>query len=290
MFGRCCLGLGLAVVACAQPAPDAAEQARILAEIRAAARAYVKNLPDFICAQVTNREIALVVENTFAGVRESAGSRSNLNHLSVGRPQTSDNIEEQLTYFDGRENYQLLKVNGKRPKAGETRPPGVSSTGEFGSTLDAIFDPESKTEFEWKRWETLRGQTVHVFSYRVDKSHSTSQLDVPGTSIVVGYHGLVFADRDSKMVMRLTTEAEAPKDFPLQDVKHQLDYGLVAISGPRFLLPLHAGMQSQMSEEFLKYGRLGGRSRQVQIRNETDFREYRKYTAESELKTDTDKQ
>jgi hypothetical protein len=86
------------------------------------------------------------------------------------------------------------------------------------------------------------------------------------------------------MVLRLTTEAEAPKDFPLQDVSHVLDYGRVQISGVEFTLPLHAGMQTRMSEDFMRYGREGGHSKQVYLTNEVDFRDYRKYTAESIIK------
>ncbi|HMD48481.1 MAG TPA: hypothetical protein VKG79_05260, partial [Bryobacteraceae bacterium] len=153
----------------------------------------------------------------------------------------------------------------------------------------AVFDPQSKTEFEWKKWDTLRGQQVLVFAFHVDKRNSQAQMDVPSQSVVVGYRGLVYASRDSNIVLRLTTQAEPPKDFPLQDVTHLLDYGPVEIGGQRFMLPLHAEMQTRMSEDFMKYGREGGNTRQVFLRNQVDFREYRKYTAESVLKAEPDK-
>lgn len=164
----------------------------------------------------------------------------------------------------------------------------MTSTGEFGTTLNAVFDPETKTQFEWKKWDTLRGQPVYVFSFRVDKARSQAQLDVPSSSIVVGYHGLVYAHRETKMVLRLTTEAEPTKDFPLQDVTHLLDYGNAEIAGQQFWLPLHGEMQTRMSEDFMKYGREDGHSRQVFLRNLVDFREYRKYTADSQLKAEPD--
>lgn len=275
-----------AAVACAQTPPDAAEQAKIIAELRAYAQAYTGNLPNFICSQMTKREV-LLAPNDVAGVHESMPNRGRFGLANADRKST-DMFEEQLGYFDHKESYQLLKMDGKKQKPGQPRPPGLTSAGEFGTTLWGIFDPLSKAEFEWKKWDTLRGQPVAVLSFRVDQSNSQAQLDVPSRSVVVGYHGLIYASRDSNIVLRLTTEADAPKDFPLQAVTHLLDYGQVEIAGQTFILPLHAEMQTRMSEDFMRYGREAGHSKQVFLANQVDFREYRKYTAESVLKAEPD--
>jgi len=277
----------LAVVACAQTPPDAAEQAKIIGELRAYAKAYTGNLPNFICSQTTKREVMLA-PNDVTGVRESGPGRGRLGLANADRKST-DMFEEQLGYFDHKESYQLLKVDGKKQKPGQARPPGLTSAGEFGTTLWGIFDPLSKTQFEWKKWDTLRGQPVAVFSFRVEQPNSQAELDVPSRSVVVGYHGLIFASRDSNIVLRLTTEAEPPNDFPLQNITHLLDYGQVEIAGLSFILPMHAEMQTRMSEDFMRYGRETGHSKQVFLTNQVDFREYRKYTAESVLKAEPDK-
>ena len=273
----------LCAVASAQTPPGADEQSRILSGLRAYAEAYTRNLPNFICSQVTKREVILAPSDT-SGVRESNPGRGSFSLARTGPARSSDTFEEQLGYFDHHESYQLLKVDGKKQKPGQPRPPGLNSAGEFGTTLWGVFDPESKAEFEWKKWDTLRGEPVAVFSFRVEQPHSQAQLDVPSRTAVVGYRGLVYASRDSNMVLRLTTEAEPPKDFPLQDVTHLLDYGQVEIAGQPFVLPLHGEMQTRMSEDFMRYGREGGHSKQVFLTNYVDFREYRKYTAESVLK------
>ena len=279
----------VAAAAVAQPVPSAAEQTKIINQLRAYAEAYTGSLPNFICSQVTRREVQLAIGDAVAGVHESSPGRGNFGLAGARDRKSTDTFEEQLGYFDRQENYQLLKVNGKKQKPGQPRPPGMTSTGEFGTTLRAVFDPESKTEFEWRRWDTLRGQPVSVFSFHVDQSRSRAQLDVPSRSVVVGYHGLIYASRDSNVVLRLTTEAESPKDFPLQDVTHLLDYGPVDIAGQQFVLPLHAEMQTRMSEDFMRYGREAGHARQVFLTNQVDFRDYRKYTAESVLKAEPDK-
>jgi len=286
---RSLLAVLLPAVSCAQAPPDAAEQARVLAELRSYAEAYTNNLPNFICIQVTRREVVQAPNTEIGGVRESAPGRGNLGLANVRERKSTDTFEEQLAFFGHQESYQLLKVNGKKQKPGESRPPGMTSTGEFGTTLRAVFDPQSKAEFEWKKWDTLRAQQVSVFAFHVEQQNSQAQMEVPSRRVVVGYRGLVYASREGNVVLRLTTEAVPPKDFPLQDVTHLLDYGPVEIAGQHFILPLHAEMQTRMSEDFMKYGRESGNSRQVFLRNQVDFREHRKYTAESVLKAEPDK-
>jgi hypothetical protein len=285
---RVCRSAALVFLAAAraQTPPSQSDQEKTIAQIRAYAQTYTANLPNFICSQLTEREIVLAPSEGLASARESSSGRGNTSRLSLSDRKSTDTFEEQLTYFDRRENYQLLKVNGKKQKPGQPRPPGMTSEGEFGTTLQMLFDPASKAEFEWKKSDTLRGQPVEVFSFRVDQSHSLAQLEVPSRTQRVGYHGLLFAQRDTYTVLRLTTEAEPPKDFPLQKVTHLLDYGPAEIAGQKFILPLHAEMQIQMSDDFMRYGREGRNSKQVYLRNRVEFREYRKYTADSVLKTD----
>lgn len=270
----------------AQTPPSQSEQDKTIAQVRAYSESYTASLPNFICSQFTQREVVQVPSEGLSSVRQSAAGRGNTSHLGLTDRKSTDTFEEQLNYFDHRENYQLLKVNGKKQKPGQPRPAGMTSEGEFATTLEVLFDPESKAEFEWKKSDTLRGQPVEVFSFRVDQSNSYSQLEVPSRKARVGYHGLIFVHRDAYTVLRLTTEAEPPKDFPLQNVTHVLDYGPAEIGGQQFILPLHAEVQMQMSEDFMRTGREGGNSRQVYLRNRVEFREYRKYSADSVLKTD----
>ncbi len=280
------LSLIAAAAAFAQAPPQPAARAAMIEGIREQALAYSKHLPNFICTQVTRREVA-IAPDALIGVKTSRNVPGSVRGL--GQWQLSDTIEEQLTFFDRHENYKVLKLNGRPPSADQPPPTGLASTGEFGTTLDSIFEPETQTQFEWKRWETLRGRPVAVFTYRVEKSRSMSELTTPSSHVIVAYHGLIYADRDTQTVLRVTTAAEAPQDFPLQDVTHVLDYALVPIAGEKFVLPSYSEMQSRASEEFFKYGATGPGTRQLMMRNRIDFRGYRKYTADSELKIEPEK-
>jgi hypothetical protein len=258
----------IATIACAQAPPDAAELTKLIAAVRQNALGYSRNLPNFICTQQTVRSI----DPTGTGAKW----------------EKRDTLDLQLTYFGRRENYQLLAVNGKLPRLKDSLGMGVTSSGEFGSMLDQLFEPEAGAAFTWLRWETLRGQPMHVFSLRVDQSRSIARVSVPGRTILVGYHGEVYVDRNTKTVWRVVIFADVPEDFPLKDISHVIDYGLVPVGGEEFLLPLHTEMRTRAPESMLRDGVKRLRAREVLMRNVTDFVLYRKYTADAAIRFDSD--
>jgi hypothetical protein len=154
---------------------------------------------------------------------------------------------------------------------------GSKSFGEFGSMLREIFEPGTEARFEWDHWGTLRGKRVMAFSYHVSQSRSQYRLVVEDAklSIITAYRGLVEVDPDIHVVMRVSTIAEnIPADFPIRKADDVLDYDFQEISGHTFLLPLK-------SQVFMTGG-------EVLTKLDEEFRLYRKYSAEAEIKYDTD--
>jgi hypothetical protein len=237
------------------PPPSAVEQAQVLEEMTESAINYSQNLPNFICLQVTRRYFDQGGKGNFA---------------------LNDTIAERLSYFEQKENYQVVSKNGipvtgmKHEQLG-----GVTTSGEFGSMLNEIFEAGSRTSFDWERWATLRGKRMHVFSYRVPQEYSkyTIYAESVKRQIIVGYHGLIYADRDTKKVMRLTMEADdIPADFPVQEVQLDLNYDYTMIAGNEYLLPLKSEARSKDGRYLTK--------------NETEFRNYNKYGTESTIQFD----
>ncbi len=277
-------GFVITGVLLAEAPPDAAATEKLIAGMRESAAAYDSKLPDFICTQVTHREARREVEQP-GGVKTSNSRGASPPGPNVdGNWKPVDWIEQQLTYFGHRETYKIVTINGKKAAPDQVAPGGMSSTGEFGSTLGGIFDPLSQTEFKWKRWDKVRGQPVYVFSFAVAKENSAAALTAGTAHVVAGYHGLIFVERGTHAVVRVTTEAEVPPDFPLQHVTHALDYGRALIGGESYLLPLRSEMESRSTVDFIENGRIGNTGPQVTLRNTIDFKGYRKYGVESALK------
>jgi hypothetical protein len=236
------------------PPPSSEEQARILDEVREYALNYTKGLPDYICTEVTRR---------YADPR---GGQS---------WQLIDTLTARLSYYEQKEDYKLILVNNQMTQQSYNQLGGASSTGEFGSMLRDIFLPSTRTRFEWDHWGTLRNRRALVFKYRVSQLNSQWHIDYERRlDIIAGYHGFIYVDRETNQVLRVSLEAEdIPPSFPVQAARTVLDYDSVDISGHNFMLPLKA--------EVLMHS--GGFS----TRNDKEFRLYRKFSTESEIKFDT---
>ena len=238
------------------PPPSAEEQRALLDEVRDIATNYTKSLPNFICTQVTRRYV------------DPSGMEF---------WQAEDVITARLSYFEQKEDYKLILVNNRMAQNESMHSlGGATSTGEFGSMLREIFEPRTQARIEWERWATLRGKRAHVLKYRVAQMNSQWHIDYEHQlDIIPAYSGLIYVDRDTNMVLRVTLEAEdIPASFPVQQASTMLDYDFTNISGRDFLLPLRAVVRMRHDKYLSK--------------NEVEFRMYRKFTADTEIKFDTE--
>jgi len=233
------------------PPPDSKEQAAVLKDVTEYALLYAKNLPNFICTQVTRRYV------------DPSG-------LEFWRLQ--DTVLTRLSYFEQKEDYKVVMVNNNAVNnLSYNELGGSTSSGEFGSMLKQIFNPETQARFEWDHWATLRGKRMHVFSYHVSQAHSDwAVVYERSQKIVPAYHGMIYVDKDTLAVMRVTLEAEdIPVSFPVQMANTVLDYDFIDISGKEFILPMKASLRM--------------RSGKMLVKNDTEFRLYKKFGAEATI-------
>ena len=244
-----------APVAAPLASPSETEQKRILAAITEYALNYSSGLPNFVCLQVTKRYVDPSATENF---------------------RLTDTIAERLSYFDHKEDYKVISVNGtpltnrKHEQLG-----GATSSGEFGSMLLEIFSPESRTDFHWERWGKWGGHVAHVFSFRVEQSYSKYNITAEEVkrTITVGYHGLIYADRDTSAVIRITMDADdIPSDFPIRSAGESLEYDTVTISGNQFILPTKVDMRMRDGKTLMK--------------NLAEFRLYNKFGADTSIQFD----
>jgi hypothetical protein len=238
------------------PPPSVADQDRILSEAREIALEYTTHLPDFLCLQYTRRYIDPQGTDYF---------------------QQVDSVATRLSYFDQKEDYKVISVGGKLTNKDYQKLGGAISSGEFGTMLKQIFEPETAAEFAFERWAKLDGRICLVYHYHVNRGRSKWSIDWNNGEQVYSpaYSGSIFIDREVPVVMRVTLIAEGiPASFPIQEAKSTLNYGYQDISGKQFLLPLNSEMR-------MREGRL-------LVKNETEFRNYRKYSADAVITFDTE--
>jgi hypothetical protein len=235
------------------PPADEAEQNRVLEEARQYALDYVRNLPNFICTQVTRRYV----------------DESGLEFYGL-----ADTVIAKLTYDGKREDYRVMLVNNRVVDTTMERLGGTTSTGEFGSMMKDIFDPESQAHFRWERWGTLRGRRMHVFRYDVSRDRSRWHIMYERTAETVpAYRGFIYVDRDMGSIMRITIEAvDLPTTFPVQRASTVLDYDFAEIGGKQYIVPLKARIQMRAGKYL--------------TRNDVEFRFYKRFGAEATIRTD----
>ena len=237
------------------PPPNSVEQAKIIDQARDYALNYTKQLPNFICVQVTRRD------------NDPSGTGNNWYH--------GDTITARLSY-NGFENYEVILHNNQPVTNASMRQfGGMSSQGEFGSMMKEIFEPDTHTEFSWDHWGKLRGRKTYVFAYDVQQEYSKYRVEADDAeAIVPAYRGLVYIDEDTKMVEKIVmTPHDMPSTFPIHDITSSLDYDMETIGDQQFMLPLKSVLTS-------KRGR-------VMSKNDIEFRLYRKFGTESTIKFET---
>jgi hypothetical protein len=215
------------------------------------ARSYISGLPDFVCTQTVTR----------AEQRNGRGWAQR------------DVLTVQLGYNAEGEHYKLTAINGRATKTDYRSMTGAVSEGEFGSIMGEILAPGS-AKFIWSHEETLRERTVYVFSYTVPLEKSQYQIHYGtlrsnASTVTVAHHGYVYIDKETGAVLRLTQVGNMPAGFPVLSSATTLDYAYTDIGGKRYLLPLRA--ETEMSAV------------SIQTRNQVDFRDYRKFNAETSI-------
>ncbi len=87
---------------------------------------------------------------------------------------------------------------------------------------------------------------------------------------MAAYRGLTYIDRATNMVLRLTAEAEdVPPSFPVQQASTVLDYDFTKVAEREYPLPLRAVVRM--------------REAKLLVKNEVEFRLYRKFGTESTI-------
>ena len=243
----------------ASAAPDSAtptapgQTDAFLDKARQVASEFSEALPNYICNQLTTR------------------------YEGEGRPvswRPLDVVSAAVAYEDGKESYHDIKVNNKPVNKPMEQISGSWSRGEFGTTLRDLFSPATAADFHRRRESTASGRPASVYDFQVEQPNSHWQTIMGGQSVLPAYKGSVWIDKKTWRILRIEMQARnVPAEFPLDTIEWVVDYSFVRIGGAEFLLPVHA--------ENLSCWR--GTTRCA--RNALDFRNYRKFTSESQITT-----
>jgi hypothetical protein len=243
--------------------PPAAEANELLAKARVATLAASEAMPDFIVKQQITRSRAFGNTNNWV----------TLDRLTIAVSYRSSAGEE----------YKLLAINGL-PAGTDTREGnsyeqigGTSSTGEYVSMLAALFSESTRAEFAAVDTDLLRGRRTIVYEFDVKQQFSKQSIKAMGgapQTIVTGYRGRVWIDRENFRVLRIEDISTAiPAGFPITAASSRIDYDWVTINEQKYLLPSDAEIKLTATSS----------DQSTQTRNEIRFRNYQKFGAEVKI-------
>ena len=233
------------------PRPTVEELQSMIGDARTRAVGYATSLPNFICVEVTDRSV------------DAAGT---------GKWRHRDTIAELLRYHDHAETRTTLEINGKRTGTSRADLKGALSLGEFGGVLDAVFQPSSKADFQWRETDGLGTGTLQVLSYRVTRENSSWGLAGDNNwKVYPAFHGLVYVDTATKGVRRITMESDdLPRDFLIRAASITVDYDYIAIGTHDYLMPIHGTVSMR-------------EGKREAVLNEMEFRNYRRYGSTAKI-------
>ncbi len=187
--------------------------------------------------------------------------------------EVADVITAHVTYEDGTESYQNVKLNGQPVTDARLLNSGTWSTGQFGGLLRDVFDTRNKVRFQFVNQSEIDGRRVLTFQYRVaHQDVPLWRLHVEDHVVAPPYHGRLWIDEGTGILLRLEVVAsEIPTSFPISNTSLQIDYKNVPFDdGTTFVLPLEAVVDATDHQ-----GKL--------IRNTLQFRNCHKFRATARI-------
>jgi hypothetical protein len=236
--------------------PSSDDQRVLLARVRQEAIRYQRELPDFLCTQLTTRS----VDATATG-----------KHW-----KQRDTLEVEDVYISGFVNHKLILLNGvaAHNKNYQQLTGFLSETvlHSVGFLPAWLFGPQAKTQFEWLREATLDGRRVQVFSVHLPPSDSKLVISTPRHSFIAGVDGVIFVDAMYAVVRRFEIRMDLPAASAIQEGQMDIDYARVDISGRQFFLPVKFEVRARFGTSLVK--------------NETEVVRYQKYASETTIHFD----
>lgn len=204
------------------------------------ALAMPRKLPDIICDQQTKRSWSVSDSDSDSGFPTDVPQQE----------EQSDIVTAKLTYRDGHEHYDNVRVNGKLVRdAAPWTQGGAWSIGEFASILSGIFASSSHAEFRFLKEEKLRSIPMLVFAYRVrGVNNKTYFIDSGSSTWFPEYNGKIWLEKQSLELRRLERETAYMRDHAVRQIKSRVDYNNISLGdGTKLILPTNSEVQICLS-------------------------------------------
>jgi hypothetical protein len=236
----------------------------VIDKARNAASVFTESLPKYLVKRTTTRYQSTVAVCALASLQSGQLCQAKESWHTI------DTVTADVTAENGKESYTNIRLNGKL--ATDPHESGSWSEGEFSNTLWAILSPESNASFTKQQAVTLANRPAFRYEFSIDQAHSSWRLYVTASGYAPAYGGTIWIDRETSRVLRVEMSARnMPQAFPLATAGSIVEYAFVKIGGEDYLVPSH-------SEVIYCQREVTACSKNV-----TDFKDYKKYSADTTI-------
>jgi len=219
---------------------------QLLIQIRHKVADSISHLPRYLCTETVDRK-SLDPELSARG--RKAGSCAEI-LAAAERPNakmllfSSDRLRLDVAIATDGEMYSWVGGGQFEDQSlGDLVKQGATSTGAFGSYLQAIFVAEA-ANFGFKGEGDWNGRHVLNYTFRVPVERSGYQVGNRAISRLIGYSGSFATDAATLDLLRLELHTDAmPAELEMCAAETTLDYTQVRMSNLDFLLPAEANMR-----------------------------------------------
>ncbi len=248
------------------PAPTAAEQAELL---KKAVMIVTETFPKI--PKLTADKKSVRFQNGVSYIKNTSGnggSMSNANGYSeIAEPVYLSLINQETLHINTQAGVEDAPGYVKQKDPGGQL--GQISQTVPGLSLLAVLGDLGKSTPTWLRWQTINDRQIAVFAFSIPRKQSSYKVNYccfpelehigsgmqfsgnsgTATSFVpfktaTGYHGELFVDAKTGLILRLITKAD-PK---VTDFVHQedirIDYEPLMVGGTPYVLPTHSTILS----------------------------------------------
>src|SRR5579872_2354211 len=209
----------------------AGEHSPALAKVCEFALSVRKKLPDVIC----DREM----KRYWTVFRSTWGGRGT---MVTDEENRADVVTAKVSYRDGQEYYDDVRIDGKSVDATAPELSGTWSDGEFATILAGLLLQSTKAEFRFEKEVTVQAARALLFRFSVQAQNNTFYfLRVDQKAWFPQYEGRIWIDKQTGQLLRLEREtAYKPKD-PITRMKTSIDYSEIALGdGSNLVLPIRS--------------------------------------------------
>jgi hypothetical protein len=184
-----------------------------------------------------------------------------------------DRITADVIYFQGEEHATNIRINDKQPSRTAVTS-GAWSGGEYGLIQLHVLTDASPARMKFEKNTVHAKRPALRFAYSVAQESSQWEIEFEGYKMKPAYQGRIWIDAQTSRPLRIEMRpSNIPVGYPLKVVETTVDYDMAVVAGRDLLLPARA-------ENLVCLQKVT-----VCFRNETEFRNYKQFTADSFVTT-----